>query len=101
MKRLKNDTNNIELTRVHKKEMREKRLRAKREGNDEASTLKEDSVPLVNWKKLSGDVGRIPRYSPVLCFFIGTGVQVGLTIYTFLITMCIGHIHDYLRVFWI
>jgi len=47
--------------------MREKRLRAKREGNaDDMASLKNydgtyDVVSRVSWKKLSGDVGRIPR----------------------------------------
>jgi len=47
--------------------MREKRLKAKREGNEEEmASLKNydasyDVVSSVSWKKLSGDVGRIPR----------------------------------------
>jgi hypothetical protein len=38
-KRIQNDHTNVELVRVQKKEMRERRLRAKREGADETDTL--------------------------------------------------------------
>jgi len=54
----------------------------------------------VQWKKLVGDVGRIPRYPFVLAFFMGTGVQIFTVLYTFLISMSVGLAITWMRWIW-
>lgn len=44
----------------------------------------------VSWKRLANDVGRTPSYPLVLAFLMGTGAQVFVIVYTFLISMMFG-----------
>jgi transmembrane 9 superfamily protein 2/4 len=55
----------------------------------------------VQWKKLVGDVGRVPRYPFVLAFLMGTGVQIFTILYTFLVSMSIGLAVPSVRWIWI
>jgi len=77
---LNRDFTNIELTNTRRREIRQQRAAARREGNSEEEIAGLTGVAAgqidaadVSWKRLSGDVMRTPRYPMILCFFMGTG----------------------------
>lgn len=107
-RQLNKDISSIEMGNVRRREIRKQRLQAKREGvPDEeirgltTNAAKQIETEEVAWKKLQGDVMRVPKYPMILSFLMGTGVQIFLTVYIYLAMMTIGLINIFLRVAWI
>ena len=96
-RQLNSDFNRITSTNNSRKDLRKRRLQAKQEGasQEEVTGLTTNAIKSfekdeVAWKKLSGDVMRVPAYPLLLSFFIGTGVHIFIITYVFLITMTCG-----------
>jgi len=51
----------------------------------------------VTWKRLANDVGRVPAYPLALAFLMGTGSQIGVVVYSFLVSMMFGLLNPYYK----
>lgn len=65
------------------------------------NALKEIEKDDVAWKKLSGDVMRVPKYPMILSFLMGTGVHIFMLTYIFLLSMTVGFFNVFLRATWV
>ena len=83
-------------------------MAAKREGASQeevtgltTNAIKEIEKEEVAWKKLSGDVMRVPKYPMIMSFFVGTGMHVFVLTYVFLLSMTVGFFSIFLRLTWV
>jgi transmembrane 9 superfamily protein 2/4 len=54
----------------------------------------------VSWKRISGEVMKIPRWPLLMAFSLGTGAQIIVMLMVFLLSMSLGLIHQSIRVAW-
>jgi len=107
-RQLQSDFNRIDAVGSSRKDLRKKRLQARRDGATQeevtgltSNALKEIEKDDVAWKKLSGDVQRVPKYPMILSFLVGTGVHIFVLVYVFLLSMTIGFFNIFLRATWV
>lgn len=93
---LKNDFSKLEM-RVTSAA---RKVTGKRDDNEEvgltSNTHRSDPED-VQWKKLQGDVFRAPPYPAILAVLLGTGLQVGLISFVFIVCNMLGFLTPIMR----